>query len=163
MASCWHQASGIDWAPWWAPAIWPTIVLEDPGTVPASANGRGYALPGLDAVLNSLDRRRDVLVGRRFRRRLALNDAAASGNSEHPQNSSPAFAHRRAVRLTIDWPHFGQSGTCSDAWAATSYHGFPEHPSKFPRGGSARAVKKELLERATQQGCEREVRRWMNW
>ena len=45
----------------------------------------------------------------------------------------------------------------------TSYHGFPEHPSTFPRGGNARDVKNELLERATQQGCEREVRRWMNW
>ena len=45
----------------------------------------------------------------------------------------------------------------------TSYHGFPEHPSAFPRAGSARDVKRQLLERARQQGCEREVRRWMNW
>ena len=45
----------------------------------------------------------------------------------------------------------------------TSYHGFPEHPSMFPRAGNARDVKRQLLERAAQQGCEREVRRWMNW
>lgn len=45
----------------------------------------------------------------------------------------------------------------------TSYHGFPEHPSTFPRAGNARDVKRQLLERATRQGCEREVRRWMNW
>ena len=45
----------------------------------------------------------------------------------------------------------------------TSYHGFPEHPSAFPRTGSAREVKRQLLERARQQGCENEVRRWMNW
>ena len=45
----------------------------------------------------------------------------------------------------------------------TSYHGFPEHPAGFPRTRSARAIKQELLQRADQQGCEREVRRWMNW
>lgn len=45
----------------------------------------------------------------------------------------------------------------------TSYHGFPEHPSTFPRAGNARDVKRQILERATEQGCEREVRRWMNW
>ena len=44
-----------------------------------------------------------------------------------------------------------------------SYHGFPEHPSTFPRSGNARDVKRQLLERAARQGCEREVRRWMNW
>ena len=45
----------------------------------------------------------------------------------------------------------------------TSYHGFPEHPSTFPRAGNARDVKRQLLERATQLGCERKVRQWMNW
>ena len=45
----------------------------------------------------------------------------------------------------------------------TSYHGFPEHSSAFPRSGNARDVKEQLLERARQQGCERNVRRWMNW
>ena len=45
----------------------------------------------------------------------------------------------------------------------TSYHGFPEHPSTFPRGSHARDVKRQLLERAERQGCEREVRQWMNW
>jgi len=45
----------------------------------------------------------------------------------------------------------------------TSYHGFPEHPQTFPRAGNARDVKRQLLERAAQQGCEREVRQWMNW
>lgn len=45
----------------------------------------------------------------------------------------------------------------------TSYHGFPEHPSAFPRTGNARDVKRELLERSRQQGCEREARQWMNW
>ena len=51
----------------------------------------------------------------------------------------------------------------SPANPGTSYHGFPEHPSAFPRTGSAGDVKRQLLERARQQGCEREVRRWMNW
>ena len=32
------------------------------------------------------------------------------GNSEHPQNSLPAFAPRRAVRRTIGRSHFGQLG-----------------------------------------------------
>ena len=30
------------------------------------------------------------------------------GNSEHPQNSLPAFAPRRAVRRTMGRSHFGQ-------------------------------------------------------
>ena len=46
---------------------------------------------------------------------------------------------------------------------ATSYYGFPEHAAAFPRGSNAEAVKQQLLERARNQGCEREVRRWMNW
>ena len=45
----------------------------------------------------------------------------------------------------------------------TSCDGFPEHPSAFPRAGKARDIKRQLLERATQQGCERAVRRWMSW
>ena len=45
----------------------------------------------------------------------------------------------------------------------TSYHGFPEHPSAFPRTGNAGEVKRQLLDQARQQGSEREVRRWMNW
>lgn len=45
----------------------------------------------------------------------------------------------------------------------TSYHGFPEHPSTFPRTRNARDVKRQLLERARRQGYEKEVRRWMNW
>ncbi len=44
-----------------------------------------------------------------------------------------------------------------------SYHGFPEHPAKFPAGRNGAEVKQKLLERARQQGCEKEVRRWMNW
>lgn len=44
-----------------------------------------------------------------------------------------------------------------------SYHGFPEHPTKFPRTGNAKTVKEQLLERSRQLGCEREVRQWMNW
>lgn len=41
--------------------------------------------------------------------------------------------------------------------------GFPEHPTKFPKNRKGTAVKKALLEQAKQQGCEKEVRRWMNW
>ena len=44
-----------------------------------------------------------------------------------------------------------------------SYHGFPEHSSKFPSGRNAVIVKQQLLARAKQLGCEQEVRRWMNW
>lgn len=42
-----------------------------------------------------------------------------------------------------------------------SYHGFPEHPSGFPRG--ARGLKRAILDRARELGCEHELRRWMNW
>ena len=42
-----------------------------------------------------------------------------------------------------------------------SYHGFPEHPSHFPTG--SRALKDEILKRARADGCEAEVREWMNW
>jgi hypothetical protein len=43
----------------------------------------------------------------------------------------------------------------------TSYHGFPEHPSRFPKGG--RALKHALLGRAKELGCEAELKRWMRW
>jgi hypothetical protein len=44
-----------------------------------------------------------------------------------------------------------------------SYHGFPEHPSRFATGGNAAEVKRRLLERAAELDCEKEVRAWMNW
>ena len=44
-----------------------------------------------------------------------------------------------------------------------SYHGFPEHPSGFPRGSEAEHLKEKLLDRARRQGCEAEVRKWMKW
>ena len=44
-----------------------------------------------------------------------------------------------------------------------SYHGFPEHPSRFPDGRSGWLLKERLLQRAAEFGCEQEVRRWMNW
>lgn len=42
-----------------------------------------------------------------------------------------------------------------------SYHGFPEHPSRFPAG--ARDLRDALLSMAAADGCEQELRRWMNW
>ncbi len=44
-----------------------------------------------------------------------------------------------------------------------SYHGFPEHPDRFPDKGNARQVKQLLLGEAERQGCGQEVRQWMNW
>lgn len=43
----------------------------------------------------------------------------------------------------------------------TSYHGFPEHPTRFPAG--ARELKQALIRVASTQGCEEGLRRWMNW
>lgn len=42
-----------------------------------------------------------------------------------------------------------------------SYHGFPEHPTLFPRG--ARQLKAELLAEARRKGCEDDLRDWMDW
>ena len=42
-----------------------------------------------------------------------------------------------------------------------SYHGFPEHPSKFPPGN--RLLRTQILELARQRDCERELRAWMRW
>jgi hypothetical protein len=42
-----------------------------------------------------------------------------------------------------------------------SYHGFPEHPERFPRG--ARTLKEAILQRAREAGCEAGVKKWMNW
>lgn len=42
-----------------------------------------------------------------------------------------------------------------------SYHGFPEHPSRFPKG--AKDLKNQLLALARQKNCEPELRAWMNW
>ena len=44
-----------------------------------------------------------------------------------------------------------------------SYHGFPEHPSKFPKGRSGAQLKERLLQAADDAGCKPGVRRWMNW
>lgn len=44
-----------------------------------------------------------------------------------------------------------------------SYHGFPEYPGKFPSGSAAEKVKRAIVECARRQGCEAEVRGWMNW
>jgi hypothetical protein len=42
-----------------------------------------------------------------------------------------------------------------------SYHGFPEHPSKFPPGN--RVLRNQLIELARERGCEHELRGWMQW
>lgn len=42
-----------------------------------------------------------------------------------------------------------------------SYHAFPEHPTRFPRSGQA--LKAAVLLEAERQGCEAEIRKWMNW
>jgi hypothetical protein len=42
-----------------------------------------------------------------------------------------------------------------------SYHGFPEHHSRFPAGN--RALRQRVLEQAARRGCELELRRWMKW
>lgn len=44
-----------------------------------------------------------------------------------------------------------------------SYHGFPEHPDRFPDKGNASQVKQRLLVEAERLGCRQEVRQWMNW
>jgi len=41
-----------------------------------------------------------------------------------------------------------------------SYHGFPEHPERFPRSPELR---EGILQRARELGCESEVRLWMEW
>lgn len=42
-----------------------------------------------------------------------------------------------------------------------SFRGFPEHPSTFPKG--AEELKRKLLDRARELGCEEGVRDWMDW
>ncbi len=42
-----------------------------------------------------------------------------------------------------------------------SYHGFPEHPSGFPKGNQA--LRDRILELAKERNCETELRRWMKW
>ncbi len=42
-----------------------------------------------------------------------------------------------------------------------SYHGFPEHPSRFPPGN--RALRNQIINLAGERDCEQEVRAWMKW
>jgi hypothetical protein len=42
-----------------------------------------------------------------------------------------------------------------------SYHGFPEHPSKFPPGN--RVLRGQIIELARERDCEQELRAWMQW
>ena len=34
-----------------------------------------------------------------------------------------------------------------------SYHGFPEHPDRFPRGAGAKQLRCAILSRARERGC----------
>jgi hypothetical protein len=42
-----------------------------------------------------------------------------------------------------------------------SYHGFPEHPSRFPPGN--RALRNQIIELARKRNCEQGLRAWMQW
>jgi hypothetical protein len=42
-----------------------------------------------------------------------------------------------------------------------SYHGFPEHPSRFPPGN--RALRDQIIELARERDCEQELRAWIQW
>lgn len=44
-----------------------------------------------------------------------------------------------------------------------SYHGFPEHYSRFVKGTGSRELREQLLTRARTEGCEQELREWMKW
>jgi hypothetical protein len=42
-----------------------------------------------------------------------------------------------------------------------SYHGFPEHHSRFPAGNLS--LRQKIIELAKERNCESELRRWMQW
>jgi hypothetical protein len=42
-----------------------------------------------------------------------------------------------------------------------SYHGFPEHYSRFPAGN--RELRSRIMDLARERNCEQELRRWMRW
>jgi hypothetical protein len=42
-----------------------------------------------------------------------------------------------------------------------SYHGFPEHYSRFPEGN--RSLRDQIVGLARERNCESELRRWMQW
>ena len=91
---------------------------------------------------------------------MSLSDAQALLNDAVPYYA-PRWYRSYPTRL------YAVSGGVVCRTAVTnpgvSYHGFPEQPDGFPNKGNAREVKRLLLEQAKQQGCEKEVRRWMNW
>lgn len=42
-----------------------------------------------------------------------------------------------------------------------SYHGFPEHPSRFPPGN--RDLRRNIMDLAAERNCEQELRAWLQW
>jgi len=42
-----------------------------------------------------------------------------------------------------------------------SYHGFPEHYSRFPPG--SRELRSQIINLARERNCEHELREWMRW
>lgn len=91
---------------------------------------------------------------------MSLSDAQALINDAVPYRS-PRWPRSYPQRL------YAVSGgvvyRATPTNPGVSYHGFPEHPEKFPRDANGREVRRQLLALAKQQGYEREVRGWMNW
>ena len=75
--------------------------------------------------------------------------------------SSPRWPHDYPQRLYA--VHDGVVYRATRTRPGVSYHGFPEHPSRFPEGRTGGLLKERLLQRATELGCEQEVRQWMDW
>lgn len=93
-------------------------------------------------------------------RNLTLEDAQQLLDAGVPW-SPPKWPKKHPKRLYAI--HDGVVYRAGETVPGRSYHGYPEHKSRFPKGKEASATKEALLQRAEELGCELEVRRWMSW